>query len=225
MAKRRRGRDKVATLRLGILAGAAALVLAVAGFGLYHALGVGTVHDIIAIDKPDGTGDVPVVSFFSYGCPHCRQFEGALEDWVEKLPAGVVFSRSHVSWSAADQRMARAYLALELSGAVEDNHQRIFRAIHDRSRVFASPEQIADFVDGRGVSRAAFLRAFHSERVARRLQETTARLVEFGVTGVPTLVIDDKYVVSARSRREALEAAGALIDDLVGRRGGAAAGQ
>ena len=38
----------------------------------------------------DAKGKVEVLEFFHYGCPHCRNFDPLLEQWVRKLPADVV---------------------------------------------------------------------------------------------------------------------------------------
>ena len=72
MVKRR---DNMASIRNGIVAAVVVLVAALAVFGLYYGLGGGSDDAPFAeLDRPGGSGDVEVVSFFSYTCPHCRSF-------------------------------------------------------------------------------------------------------------------------------------------------------
>ena len=71
---------------------------------------------------------------------------------------------------------------------------------------------IADFVDGRGVTKDEFIEAYNSSRVRRALATGDARQRTFAIASVPTLVVADKYVVSMDvGRRQALEVVDYLI--------------
>src|SRR6059058_6008713 len=49
--------------------------------------------------QPVETGKkIEVIEFFSYGCPHCGEFEPLLHEWVKKLPPDVQFRRVPVSF-------------------------------------------------------------------------------------------------------------------------------
>ena len=54
--------------------------------------------------QPVETGKkIEVIEFFSYGCPHCGEFEPLLHPWVSKLPpdvrsVGVVLSGGNVDF-------------------------------------------------------------------------------------------------------------------------------
>ena len=212
MAKRK---DNIAGIRTGILIGVAALILVVVGYGLYYSLGFGGAsggEPYLVLDKPDGTGDIEVVEFFSYECPVCRSFEDLVDGWKNGLPEGVVFTRLHVAYSSSNRLLAKAHRALLRHDALDANHRRLFRALQDRNRQFMTPGALANFVDGYDVDRESFLRTLTSPRTAREVETAERRFVSLGLAGVPALVVDDKYIINmALGRRRAL----AVTDDLV----------
>ena len=213
MAKRK---DSTRQIRRGIVIAAAVVAVVVIGFGLFYG---GDDQPYHALDRPDGSGDVKVVTYFSYLCPHCRSLEELAEGWEATLPEGATFERVHIAGSATTRLLAKGYVALARHDAVDANHERIFRAIQDRGRSFASAEALADFVDGHGIDRGTFLRTFASPRVAREVEANERSMIDQGITGVPAMVVDDKYVINmALGRKQALDTAADLAADLVAQR-------
>ena len=214
-------KDKSRQLRIGIVVAVGALVAVVAGVGLFFSPGAASYR---TLDVADGTGPVRVVEYFSYGCVHCRSLERLLSDWTDALPQGAVFEQAHVAFSDQQRLLARAHFALERHNALEANHDRIFRAIHDRNRRFTSAEALADFVAGHGVEREAFLATMRSPRAARRARAVEERFVALGLTGVPALVVDGKHVIGMEGgRQRALATAATLVAELVAKRADGAA--
>ncbi|NBC23041.1 MAG: thioredoxin domain-containing protein [Gammaproteobacteria bacterium] len=194
---------QVIRTRNTIIAVVAAIVILVLGYGTLYSTGVtegeyqaGTHYEIIEEAKGRRPGEpIQVREFFSYGCIHCKNFDPLIEDWQETLPDGVEFTRTPVAFSPVWSLLGRTYVTLDELDALDDNHDRLFRAIHDNGRQFLSPEMIADFVDGYGVSREAFLREFDSPAVRSRMRQAERDQTELGIRAVPTLVVDDKYRV------------------------------
>ena len=219
VAKRK---DNITEIRTGILAAVGALILIVVGVGLYYALGFGGVasgEPYIALDKPDATGEVEVVEYFSYECPHCRRFDDLVDDWESTLPDDVVFTRVHVAYSSSNRLLAKAHRALLRHDALDANHRRLFRAIQDRNRRFATPAALAAFVDGFGVDRETFLRTLTSSRTAREVDAGERRFIALGLTGVPALVVDDKYLINMDiGRKHALAVTDDLVEELLASR-------
>ena len=221
MAKRK---DRTAEIRRGILVGVAVVIAAVAVYGIYYSLGFGSDEPYVALDRPDGSGDVEVAVFFSYTCPICQRFEDALEGWAEDLPDGVTVERIHIASSPTNRMFAKAYVALDRHGAAEANQRRIFRAIHDRNRRFDTVDAIADFVDGFDIDRATFLRTFASPRIAQVVSADERQFISFGLLGVPAVVVDDKYVINmSGGRKQALAATDDLVRELMAQRAGSTA--
>ena len=214
-------KDNSRRLRIGIAVAVGALVAVVAGFGLFFSPDAAPYR---TLDVADGTGPVRVVEYFSYGCVHCRSLERLLDGWADSLPQGAVFERAHVAFSEQQRLLARAYFALGRHNALEANHDRIFRAIHDRNRRFASAEALADFVGGHGVEREAFLVTMRSPRAARQVRAVEERFAALGLTGVPALVVDGKYVIGMEGgRRRSLATTATLVAELAAKRAGDAA--
>ena len=44
---------------------------------------------------------IEVLEFFSYGCPHCADFNPLLQAWVAKLPGDVVFRKVPITFGRA----------------------------------------------------------------------------------------------------------------------------
>ncbi|MDE0420449.1 MAG: thiol:disulfide interchange protein DsbA/DsbL [Gammaproteobacteria bacterium] len=216
MAKRR---DSITEIRTGILVAVAALILIVVGYGLYYSLGFGgasTGEPYVTLDRPDGTGLIEVVEYFSYECPTCRSFDDLLDGWQDGLPDGVVFKRVHVAYSPTNRLLAKAHRALTRIDAIDVNHGRLFRAIHDRNRRFTTPSELADFVDGSGVDRESFLSALESSRTAREVDAGERDFVALGLTSVPALVVDDKHIINmGLGRRRALGVTEDLVEELL----------
>ncbi len=217
MVKRK---DNVARIRQAILGAVGVLVALVVGYGLYHALGLGgTDEPYIELDAPDGSGDVEVVAYFSYVCPHCRSLDRLMDGWERRLPEGAVVHRVHVAYSESNRLYAKAHRALERHGADDENHNRLFHAIHDRNRAFITPGELADFVDGHGIDRDTFLSTMASPRVGRAVATAERRFVTLGLASVPALVVDDKYIINmGAGRKQALDVTEDLVRELLAER-------
>lgn len=202
---------KVVRTRNTIIAFVALIALLVLGYGMIYTTGI-TEGDYLAgehyrvIDNPPRrrAGEpILVREFFSYGCIHCRNFDPLLEDWLVDIPDDVSFARSPVVFSASWALLAQAYFALQQLNALDENHQRLFRAIHDNGQQFLSADMIADYIDGHGATKSEFLRAFGSPEVSRKMREEESMQRKFAITSVPTLVVADKYVVNMDVGRKA----------------------
>ena len=214
-----RRKHNIARLRTGIFVGAIVVAVIVGGCGLYYGLG-SFGEPYRTLDKPDAEGDVEVVVYFSYTCPHCRSLEALIDDWRETLPEGVALKRVHVAYPEQNRLLAKAYVALERHGAVAANHERIFRAIHDRNRRFGSLAEVANLVDGYGIDRTTFLRTGGSARVARETDASHREFVSLGLLSVPAMVIDGKYVLNmGQGRKQVLAVAAELAQELLAERG------
>lgn len=219
MAKRK---DNTARIRIGIGVGAAVVAAAVVALGLfYNGSASEPYREVAGVDEEADrrVGDVRVVEYFSYSCSGCWNFERVLKDWLDTLPPGVVFERVHVPLGSG-QTLTRGYAALRQLQVLEVNHERVFRAIHQRNRQFRSAQALADFVDGYGVERAEFLAAMRSDRVRQEAASARRAFTVLGLQGVPALVVGGKYVINmGRGRKEALAAARELAAELAAKRG------
>lgn len=221
MANRKKNQEpgRVSLIRNLILGLIGLLVIGVGALGTWYSVGStdGSFAEgrdwTVMTDAPAaGSGPLTVTEFFSYGCIHCRDFDPMIDRWQEDLPADVRFVRAPLSFSPLWGLLAQTYLALEYEDALEQNHRRLFTAIHDQQRQFLSADQLADFVDGRGVTREQFLSTFNGSRIKRRLNEIDQLARAAQVRSVPTLVVADRYRIDmGGGRKRALE----IVDHLL----------
>ncbi len=196
---------KVARVRNIIIGAVGVIVLAIVALGLYYATDVSTPATFVEgkhyalLDQTRRTKGAPVIvrEYFSYACVHCKNFDPQVEEWRDGIDTDQVkFERMPVSFSPMWGILAQSYYALASVGALSENHPRLFRAIHDNNRQFLSPEMVADFVDGHGVTRQAFLDAYRSSDVRRAASLASDLSVEQKINGVPSLTVADRYVVN-----------------------------
>lgn len=208
-------------IRNSVIAFVVIVLIGVGGYGLFYSTGVGAPtewqageHYVVLDNPPPLRADAPieVEEFFSYGCIHCRNLDPLIEEWRAQAPDDVEFRRTPVAFGAWEV-LSRGYFALEATGALEENHERLFRAIHDQGRTFVNAEMLADFVAGHGVSREDFLTAYNSPSVVRAANRADRRIRSLRIASVPTLLVANRYLISVGnvSRAEALP----LVDYLV----------
>jgi protein dithiol oxidoreductase (disulfide-forming) len=157
--------------------------------------------DYLAVNPPQPTetgNKVEVLEVFSYMCPHCNEFEPKLAAWVKKLPSDAQFRRMPVVFSRPSwETLARGYYALEALGTIDKVHGKIFAAIHEENQILQNKDTLFDWIDKQGVDRKKFIEAFDSFSVQSKVQRTTQKAQSYGVSGVPTIIIDGKYLVSS----------------------------
>jgi thiol:disulfide interchange protein DsbA len=167
-------------------------------------------------------GQVEVLEFFWYGCPHCYHLDPALEAWRKSKPAYITFTRVPVVWSDVHRATARLFYALESMGKLDALHTQIFDEIHSKGDplVAADPNDTATterlqstFVSKFGVTGDAFAKAYHSFAVDTDLQRAEQLMIRYRVESVPTFVVNGKYVTDV-SMAGSPEKLIALIGDL-----------
>ena len=193
--------------------------------GLLYALGVfdrapalGSDYRVIAGSHvPAPTAPIQVVEFFSYGCVHCNDFDPQVESWRQRLPAGVQFERSPVTFGSLQYTLfARAYFGLLALGQLEKQHARLFAAVHRNGRTFNDTDQLAQFLAGSGADQTTMRRTLDSPRVTERVAAAANLEQRFGVQEIPTLVIAERYRIDVGTvgRAQALRLATQLINDI-----------
>jgi len=148
-----------------------------------------------------GTADktkVEVVELFWYGCPHCHDFEPALNKWLEKKPANVNFVRVPAIFRESWVPHARAYYTAEALGVLDKTHSLFFKAVHrDRLRL-ATKKDISAFFVANGVTEDAFNQAWDSFVVQSRVKRAITLTRRSGINGVPAMMVNGKYRTSAK---------------------------
>lgn len=137
-----------------------------------------------------------VLEFFWYGCPHCYDIEPELSAWVAALPEDIHFKRMPALFRPVWKTHGQAYFAAEILGVAEKSHEAFFKAIHEERKSLHTEAALKDFYQAFGVEAEQFSAAYQSFPVHLKLVEAMRLAQDFRVTGVPTFVVNQKYVTS-----------------------------
>lgn len=169
---------------------------------------------------------IEVVEFFWYRCPHCNQLEPGLAAWAKQLPADVklrpVPAVLNQNWLPA----ARLYYALADLGALPRLHAKVFEAYHKDKLDLDNEAELLAWVKKQGLDEARFKAAYHSFSVQTRAMKGDRAARAAGITGVPTLMVDGKYLTSISltfTEERLFEVLDQLIQRARAERGGKAA--
>ena len=142
--------------------------------------------------------NVEVLYFFSFMCPHCRDFDPELQPWLKQLPADVDFRRVPVDfgreqWAA----MAKAYYTLEAMGADKNLTSEVFVMIHDRRMQLWQPATFFDWAASKGLDRKKVEDTYNSFGVTSKLNRARQLAKNYNLQSIPVVFIDGKFQVSA----------------------------
>jgi len=172
-----------------------------------------------------GAGQVEVLEFFWYACPHCYSLEPAVASWLKSKPGYVAFSRVPVLWNEGHRSLARLFYTLDSMGKLNDLHSEIFKEIQvnndpligpDPNNAAAAERVQLSFIKRLGISDADFEKEYHGFNVETALQRADQLAQRYRVTAVPTFVVNGKYItdVAMAGGAEHPERVMSLITDL-----------
>ncbi len=160
-------------------------------------------------------GNVLVEEAFWYGCPHCYDLEDVLVPWKETKADNVIFKGVPAMFGRPWVMHARLYYTAEVLGVLPKVHLQIFEAIHlKKERLLSKGEQRDFLVANAGISPDNFDKAYDSFIVSTRMSQGDQRVRNFGIDGVPALIVNGKYVISSRmagGREQMIEVVNHLV--------------
>lgn len=147
--------------------------------------------------QPTGTsGKIEVIEIFWYGCPHCYAFEPYLERWLNDKPDDVVFRRLPGILGKTWIAHAKAFFTAEKLGILEEIHAPLFDAIHKQRQNIKDEKGLTEFFSRYGVPEDEFSKIFNSEEINTQIKQAFIMGKRYGVTGVPSIVVNGKYRTS-----------------------------
>ena len=154
---------------------------------------------------------IEVLEFFSYGCPHCSDFNPLFAAWAAKLPADVVIKKVPVSFNSYFAMIAPLYYALEATGDLARLDSNVFRTIHVEGNRLADPRSRAEWAQKNGVNVQKFEDAYKSFGVMSKVKRAEQMSIAYKIQGVPAVAVDGKYLVGGKDFNETLAVADSLI--------------
>ncbi|MBL8430425.1 MAG: thiol:disulfide interchange protein DsbA/DsbL [Dechloromonas sp.] len=169
---------------------------------------------------------IEVLEFFSYGCPHCADFNPLLTAWAAKLPADVVVKKVPITFGrAAWANIAKLYYALEVTGDLHRLEADVFRAIHGERISLFDEKVLNEWVVKKGVDAKKFGEAFNSFGVMSKVKRGDQMAAAYKIQGVPALAVDGKFMVGDMALSEKLVVADKLIAKVRSEKVGKGAGK
>lgn len=148
--------------------------------------------------QPVETGKkIEVIEFFSYGCPHCNNFEPILDAWIAKLPPDVQFRRVPVMFKPRWEALARIYYTLDALGDEPQLSPEVFKAIHAAGLPLYQDKAFFDWAAAHGLDRTKVAGVYNSFAVTSKFNRAKTLAQAYNIQSVPTMVIDGKYVTSS----------------------------
>ena len=144
----------------------------------------------------DAGNKVEVTEFFSYNCPHCNVFEPVLAEWVKKNADKVVFRRVHVALLGGDVALQRTYLTLEALGLVEQNHLKLFDAVHKERMRISNDEAVFAWASKAGLEREKFIGAYRSFGLQSKVNRTQSTVQAYKIDSWPMIAVGGRYLTS-----------------------------
>ena len=143
-------------------------------------------------------GKVEVAELFWYGCPHCFHLEPTMLEYQKEKSDNVYFRRVPATLNPDWVVHAKAYYIGRLLDADNSKqmHKKIFDAIHKQRRRLMDDESIKSFFVSQGFSEEEFDNAANSMEVQAKIKTATEYSTASQATGVPTLIVNGKYMTS-----------------------------
>lgn len=167
------------------------------------------------ITPPQPTEDaakIEVLEFFSYGCPHCAEFNPVLAAWVAKQQGDVVVRKVPVTFGrAAWTGIAKLYYTLEVTGDLHRLENDIFKAIHGERQNLFEEKALTEWVVKKGVDPKKFSETFNSFGVMSKVRRGDQMAQAYKIQGVPAIAVEGKFLVGGKDFNETLATADKLI--------------
>ena len=154
-------------------------------------------YTTVSVPQPVATGKkIEVLEFFWYRCPHCSALEPGLEAWLRKLPKDAQIRRVPAVFRDDWMPGAKIYYTLEQLGQLGRLHRKVFDAYHVENLNLNDPAVLGEWVTKQGVDRKKFEAIYNSFSTQSKVMQGTRLATAYGITGVPTFIIDGKYITA-----------------------------
>lgn len=145
-------------------------------------------------------GKVEVIEFFSYGCPHCHDFDPLLNDWAKGLPSDVNFVKVPITFNRPEwAALSKIYYTLEAMGEAKERGAAVFKALHDERRPLFREDVLMEWVREVGLDAKRFQDTYKSFAVNAKVKRADQIAAAYKVRGVPMMAVDGRYTLSASS--------------------------
>lgn len=158
---------------------------------------------------------IEVTELFWYGCGGCNAFEPYVQSWKNDLPEDTYLRLLPAVFGGGWDLHAQLYFTLESLGKEDEARADIFAAMHKQGKRLANQEEMLEVLAPHGVDAESFDKAWNSFGVTNKMRQAGQLARSYRATGVPTLIVNGKYVIQNQSvsgYEEILEIADYLVE-------------
>lgn len=155
-------------------------------------------EDYTVLPTPVPTSEpnkIEVTEIFWYGCPHCYDLEPVINKWAQTIPEDVHFVRMPALLSKVWDIHGQLFITLDTLKVEDKLHSAVFESIRQRQNLLLTPADMANFVAQYGIDKDKFLETYNSFGVQSRMEKDKKLLSQYGINGVPTIIVNGKYRV------------------------------
>jgi thiol:disulfide interchange protein DsbA len=156
-------------------------------------------YAVLLNPQPTASGDnIEVLEFFWYGCPHCYKLHPLIRTWLKTKSKDVSFQYIPTIFRKSWIPGAKTFYTLEILGKRDEFHNKIYDAIHIEKIDLATEELLFNWIEKQGVDRKKFISVYNSFSVVNKSSQSSQMSEKYGLKGVPSLVVNGKYLISGR---------------------------
>lgn len=111
--------------------------------------------------------------------------------WLMRVGPGIVMLRVPAAFTESSESFACTFYTLGAMNQIARLHWPLYDNHH-----------FVEWISGNGVDASRFRELWHSDEVKAQVEAAKKALQTYEVKGVPTFVVDGKYVTSARMAAE-----------------------
>lgn len=169
--------------------------------------------------KPQDTGvgkdRVQVLSFFSYSCKACRDFDKPLQEWLSNNGKNIIFQRVPSTFVVDGKAQARIYYTAEELKAKPKLHDGLYSKIQNRQLVLDRNDLVANFLGSRlGRDSFSVEIAMDSLSVNSALMYAEDLSNRYQPAKLPAFVVNGRYIVNLK-RAGSVEKLFEILDYLI----------
>ena len=149
--------------------------------------------------RPVSTGErIEVIEFFYYGCPVCYEAQPHVARWLNRAGPDVAILRVPAVFTDSSESFARTFYTLGAMNQIARLHWPLYDNHHFDGKQLNVEQNVVAWITSNGVDAARFTQLWHSPEIDAQLEAAKKALATYDVSGVPTFVIDGRYLTSAK---------------------------
>ena len=152
------------------------------------------------VDNPTTVRDpskIEVAEVFWFGCNHCYALEPYIARWKKDMSSDVAFLKSPATWNEMLKTHANIYYTAKALGIEQQFVPAAFNTIQNEGRMLTGGTELEYYFKGFDIERDKYKAVSTSFGVRNAVDQADKKMKQWQVTGVPSLIVNGKYRVSA----------------------------